>query len=161
MVKIGLCGTSCSGKTTLAQQLSEYYGWKLITEIARGFRKEMLKFEETQYQIIFTQIQAELFSNENIISDRTVIDNFMYITQNRKPRKYLLNLILTWAQTYDIIFFCKKLPFIEDGFRINYDIENKLLTFLKCNLIDYEILEGNKKERFEKAVKIINKEINK
>lgn len=100
-----------------------------------------------------------MFTENNVITDRTVIDNYVYITLNHKPRKYLLNLIRAWISTYDIIFLCKKLPFVEDGFRIDVDIEDKLINFMKCNLIEYEILDGNKEERFEKAKKIIELEL--
>lgn len=158
-MKIGLVGTSSSGKTTLAKQLSEYFGFELIKEIARNHCRYKLKLEETQYNIFFNQIRAEMFAENNVVTDRTVIDNYHYITLNRKPRKYLLNLIRTWAQTYDIIFLCKKLPFKEDGFRIDVNIEPKLINFMKCNLIEYEILDGDKEERFEKAKKIIELEL--
>jgi len=156
-MKIGLIGTGCSGKSTLALKLSEHYGWSLITEIARNYPRKTLHLEETQYSIFFDQLRAELFAEKNIITDRTIVDNYIYISLNHRPRKYLLNLIRAWAHTYDIIFFCKKLPFVDDGFRKDYDIEDKLLSFLKCNLIDYHILEGNEEERFNKAIKIIER----
>jgi len=156
-MKIGIIGTGCSGKSTLAKQLSEHYGYQLITEIARNYPRETLHSEETQYNIFFDQLRTELFAEKDVITDRTVIDNYIYISLNRRPRKYLLDLVRAWTQTYDIIFFCKKLPFVDDGFRKNYDIEAKLLTFLECNLINYYILEGNEEERFNHAVKIIGR----
>ncbi len=158
-MKIGLCGTSSSGKTTLAKSLSEYFNFDIVTEIARNYKHNDLKYEHTQYNILFDQMRAEMFSEKNVITDRTVADNYIYISKDHKSRNYLLNLIRAWAQTYDIIFLCKKLPFTEDGFRINIDIEDKLISFMKNNLIEYEILEGNEMERFEKAKEIINRNL--
>lgn len=158
-MKVGLCGTSCSGKTTLARQLSEHFNFDIVHEIARNYEQSMLKYEYIQYDILFDQIKAELFFKKNVITDRTVIDNYHYITLNHKPKKYLLNLIRAWCYTYDIIFLCKKLPFIDDGFRIDVDIEDKLISFMKNNLIEYEILNGTKEERFEKAKTIIELEL--
>jgi len=158
-LKIGLCGTSCSGKTTLALQLLNYFKFDLVHEIARNYPRDFLHLENIQYDIFFDQIRAEMFADRNVVTDRTIIDNYQYITKNHKPRKYLLNLIRSWVQTYDIIFLCKKLPFVDDGFRIDYNIEDKLISFMNCNLIEYEILEGNQEYRFEKAKKIIELEL--
>lgn len=158
-MKIGLCGTSSAGKTTLALELAKYFKFDLVHEIARNYSHDFLHLENIQYDIFFDQIRAEMFANRNVVTDRTVIDNYQYIIKNHKPRKYLLNLIRSWVQTYDIIFLCKKLPFVDDDFRIDYDIENKLISFMNCNLIEYEILDGNEEERFEKAKKIIELEL--
>ncbi len=158
-MKIGLTGTSSSGKTTLALRLANYFKFDLVHEIARNYPHDFLQFEEIQYNILFDQIRAEMFANKNVITDRTVIDNYQYIIKSHKPRMYVLNLIRSWTQTYDIIFLCKKLPFVDDGFRIDYDIENKLIFFMQNNLVEYEILEGNQEERFERAKKIIELEL--
>ena len=160
-MKFGLMGTSSSGKTTLAKQLSEYFKFDIVKEIARKYPRELLGFESIQYDIFFDQMRSEMFSGKNVITDRTCIDNYIYINYHFKPRKYLLNLIRAWVQTYDLIFLCKKLDFIEDGFRSRNNIENDLINFFKNNLIEYEILEGNKEERFEKAKNIINRKLNK
>lgn len=159
-MKIGLTGTSCSGKTTLAKQLSEYFNFDIVKEIARNYEQKDLEYEHTQYNILFDQIRAEMFSNRNVITDRTAIDNYIYISKSHKPKMYLLNLIRTWSQTYDVIFLCKKLSFIEDGFRINTDIEDDIISFMKNNLIEYEILDGNEKERFKNAKNIIKRSLN-
>ncbi len=158
-MKVGLTGTSCSGKTSLSKYISEYFKFDIVKEIARKYTKESLQFENIQYEILFDQIRSEIFSGKNVITDRTVIDNYMYIILHHKVRKDVLNLIRAWVQTYDIIFLCKKLPFIEDGYRINSNIEPNLITFMQNNLIKYEILEGNQEERFEKAKNIIQKKL--
>ena len=158
-MKIGLTGTSCAGKTTLAKQLSEYFNFDIVKEIARNYNKDDLIYENIQYNILFDQIRAELLSKKDVVTDRTVIDNYIHIILRHKSRKSLLHLIRSWVETYDIIFLCKKLPFIEDGFRINTNIEPNLITFMKNNLIDYYVLEGNKEERFEKAKIIIERKL--
>lgn len=162
MVKCGLTGTSCSGKTTLSKQLAKYFNFQLIPEIARRYKKEELhdiKNERIEYNLILQQIDLEIFAKNNIITDRTIIDPYIYLERKGyKPRLHLLNLVRNWSQNYDIIILCRKLPFIDDHFREdNLDIENEIISFMKNNLIEFEIVEGNESERFEKAKEIINK----
>lgn len=156
-MKIGILGTACAGKTTLAKELSEYFKFDLIKEIARDYSKERLASELIQYDILFKQIRAEMFADRNVITDRTIIDNYIHIERLLKPKLHLLKLVRSWAETYDLILLCKKLPFVDDGFRKNVDMENDIIQFMKCNLISYEVIDGNEIERFEKAKKIINR----
>jgi len=157
MVKCGILGTACAGKTTLAKQLSEHFKFNLIKEVARSFLPVDLTDETVQYNILFRQIKNEMFSDRSMITDRTIIDNYIHIERSFKPKMYLLKLVRSWAETYDVIILCKKLPFIEDGFREDIDMENDITQFMLCNLIDYEVIDGNEIERFEKSKKIINR----
>jgi len=156
-MKIGILGTACAGKTTLAKQLSEYFKFNLIYEIAREYNKDFIHLESNQYEILFSQIRREMFSDISMITDRTIIDNYIHIERSLKPKMYLLKLVRSWAETYDLILLCKKLPFVDDGFRKNVDMENDIIQFMRCNLINYEVIDGNEIERFEKAKKIINR----
>ena len=158
-MKIGLIGTSCSGKTTLAKQLSEHFKFTLVEEIAREYFVEFLSLESTQYEILFKQIQREMWAGKNVVTDRTVIDNYIHTVRSFKPKKHLLKFVCDWAQTYDIILLCKKLPFVDDGFRVDVNMENDMIQFMKNNLIDFEIIDGNEIERFETAKKLINRKI--
>lgn len=163
-MKIGVTGTSCSGKTTLARQLSEYFGFGLFNEVARNYTKEQLKNKKIQFEIFLRQILEELefYKNtmhRNTISDRTIIDNYIYMSRLFRPSGYTLDLTKFWANTYDIIILCPKLPFVDDGYRCNIDIENDIISFMKNNMIKYEVVRGGIDERFEQAKKIINREL--
>jgi nicotinamide riboside kinase len=164
-MKIGITGTACAGKTTLVHQLAKHFKFDVIEEISRNYNTKELhdkNNELIEYDLIFKQIRNEMFNNDNIITDRTVFDDYIYLeNKGFKPRKYLLNLIRSWSQTYDIILLCEILPFVDDGFRQNINIEKDLIQFMDCNLIEYKILEGNESERFEIAKKIIERMLNK
>jgi nicotinamide riboside kinase len=154
-MKIGILGTACAGKTTLAKQLAEYFEFDIVNEVAREYFAEHLELESVQYDVLFKQIKNEMFAGKNVITDRTIIDNYIHIDRAFKPKMYLLNLVRAWSQTYDVILLCKKLPFVDDGFRLDRDMEADMIQFMQCNLIDYEVIEGNETERFLNAVKII------
>ena len=156
-MKIGILGTACAGKTTLAKQLSEHFKFDLVDEIARSFSPVDLSDEIVQYNILFRQIKNEMFADRNLITDRTIIDNYIHIERSFKLKMNLLNLVRAWAQTYDVILLCKKLPFVDDGFRKDVDMENDMIQFMKCNLINYEVIDGNENHRLEEAKKIIGR----
>jgi len=154
-MKIGITGTSCSGKTTLVKQLAKYFNFTVIPEVARDYSKESLCNEYIQYDIIFKQIYNELCGEKNIITDRTVIDNYIHLERLFKPKQYTLHLVRSWVQTYDIILLCKKLPFIDDGFRTDINMEKDIISLMKNNYIQYEIIDGNEGDRFDTACEII------
>lgn len=77
MVKIGICGTHCSGKTTLAQDLALHIPLPLIEEVAGTFTEKERMCIPTQYRILYHQVTREA-SLSSFISDRTVIDNYAY-----------------------------------------------------------------------------------
>lgn len=85
-VKIGITGTHCSGKTTLATELSKVLEVPLIHEIAGQFKEEDRQKIGTQHKILLAQIAAEK-SHQEFVSDRTVIDNLAYCIwhANKKP----------------------------------------------------------------------------
>jgi nicotinamide riboside kinase len=78
-MRVGICGTHCSGKTTLARALAEEFDLALIEEVAAGFPRERRGALETQFAIMDAQIAAERAAGEDFVSDRTVIDNATYI----------------------------------------------------------------------------------
>lgn len=163
-MKIGIIGTACSGKTTLSKQLAQYFNFELIEEAARRYKAEELtdnSNDEIQYDMMLYQIKEELFAGKNIITDRTIIDPYIHLeNKGFKPKMHTLDLIRSWAETYDVFLLCKKLPFVEDNFRCDVNMEPAFISFMKNNLIEYEIIDGNESERFEKAKKIIEQRFN-
>lgn len=76
-VKIGICGTHCSGKTTLATEVSRRFGLPLIQEVAGLVPRERRKSVGAQIDIMFSQMKQELVRSA-FVSDRTLIDNRAY-----------------------------------------------------------------------------------
>ena len=90
MVKIGLSGAHCSGKTTLSRAVVMALSQTLNTDVyvihdlastVVGDKRNMM----TQFEIMNTQVVNEnKHSKHNLVTDRTVLDNLAYClyTQN-------------------------------------------------------------------------------
>ena len=78
-MRVGICGTHCSGKTTLARALAAEFDLALVEEVAAAFPRESRGSLATQFAIQQAQIAAERAAGPDFVSDRTVLDNAAYI----------------------------------------------------------------------------------
>ena len=146
-MKIGLCGTMSVGKTTLVNALKKEPEFKKYT-----FRTERSKYLNSmgiplntdstlKGQLVFAAERAAELMQENIITDRTIIDvmafcelsKSMSIAEKRNINGVLWHLI----SEYDIIFHIDDLsvPIEDNGVREtnkNYrlDIHQKISSIL-------------------------------
>lgn len=144
-MKIGLTGASGTGKTTLAKALADKYDLKIITNVARsspGADLGMLTTNSQKSNQFIIMHTLQFWSEQdNIVSDRTVLDAYLY-TRNLSnlERKYAIELVKHNLRQYDLIIYCPWFNWsVEDeGVRnldpdyqrkFDNDIEDKLLEF--------------------------------
>lgn len=88
-MKIILVGAHGTGKTTLANMLSDYYNWPVIESASRDIRSLIdsgkINIGEKDYHELITAINVKLWKdtdrasdNTNFIYARTIIDNIAY-----------------------------------------------------------------------------------
>ena len=114
-MKIGFCGTMSVGKTTLVNALKELPEFKDYT-----FRTERSKYlmemgiplnTDSTYkgQLVFTAERAAELMQENIITDRTIVDVIAFSnlsTSMEEHEKFFLSSALTpLIKEYDILFY--------------------------------------------------------
>ena len=114
-MKIGFCGTMSVGKTTLVNALKKLPEFKNYT-----FRTERSKYlmemgiplnTDSTYkgQLVFAAERAAELMQENIITDRTIIDVMAFAelsTSMKEYEKYHLNAALFHLiKEYDILFY--------------------------------------------------------
>ena len=128
-MKIGLCGTMSVGKTTLVnalKELPEFKNYKFRTERSK-YLMEMgipLNTDSTlKGQLVFASERAAELMQENIITDRTIIDVMAFCELSKsmsKAEKDHINGVL-WhlIREYDIIFHIDDLsvPIEDNGVR--------------------------------------------
>jgi thymidylate kinase len=117
-MKIAFIGTHGVGKTTLAYELcnelkKQHLDVGFIDEIARRcpFPINEETSLEAQTWILATTIARELEMNKiypNIICDRSVLDNYVYLYHKFGHIPELHALTVYWVRTYDLLF---KVPF--------------------------------------------------
>jgi nicotinamide riboside kinase len=163
---IVVTGAECSGKTTLATQLSEHWGLPLVPEIARKYLGKNLNYRRDDLLIIAKQQhrkERELLdqSSHKIICDTDLLvimiwgevkfgtcDSWIYDTfeknlkQNELSRHYLL---------------CDyKIPWEADGLRENRnnrsELFNRYTEKIKHYGLAHSVVTGGKKERLAKVL---------
>ena len=146
-MKIGLCGTMSVGKTTLVNALkkeSEFKNYTFRTERSKHLNSMgiPLNMDSTlKGQLVFAAERAAELMQENIITDRTIIDVMAFCELSKsmsKAEKDHINGVL-WhlIKEYDIIFHIDDLsvPMEDNGVREtdkNYrlDIHQKISSIL-------------------------------
>ena len=114
-MKIGFCGTMSVGKTTLGNALKELPEFKDYT-----FRTERSKYlmemgiplntdSTLKGQLVFAAERASELMQENIITDRTVVDVMAFANLSKSMESYekrYLNAVLYYLiKEYDILFY--------------------------------------------------------
>jgi len=130
-MRIGIFGSHCVGKTTLVNKLkktNKFFNYKYYEEGIRYLHeKKVLSYNDLKYEDQL-MIQLDLINNifyyQNIITDRTPLDNFVYLLYYfgkdiSTPKKNKLREIVFKATSkYDILIFADyRLELIDDNFR--------------------------------------------
>lgn len=165
MIKIAITGPESSGKTTLANSLSELFQVSWHAEYARKYLEEKNgKYDETdlvrialdQEKIrsnISTSDQIQIFDTEN-----TVFKIWSYFKYERVSEKIIE---LQKSQRFDHYFLCspENIEWEDDPLREHPEQRAELfdlyLEELEKLSVPFTILEGSAESRLEQAAEII------
>lgn len=188
MMKIAFTGTHSTGKTTLLNDVIEYYGddikLKSISEVARkiidkGYPLNQDANVDSYIHYINDQLSSEetyMRECDLFISDRTLLDPVAYAMVNSKlPRPYIpeyfidmmTNVWLLEKNRYDIyIYFPIEFPLEIDGIRpldeqYRKDIDEQIRMLLIKHKINYITVSGNKMQRKDYIIKVITEYMSK
>ncbi len=171
MIKVVLYGPESTGKTTLAQQLAEHYNTHWVPEFMREYLQKKWDFEkklvEKKDLIPIARGQLKLEKNISnkvknlLICDTNLLELKVYseyyydgfcpaIIKNEATKDNYSIYLLTYVDT----------PWEADDLRDRPENREEMFRSfeaeLKKNNFPYKILKGNEKERFDKAVEIID-----
>ena len=172
--KIVIIGPESTGKSTLCEQLSKYYGAPLVKEYAREYLitngnnytfdnlLDIAKGQITKEEIAIAE--AIQTTNSNTETPLVFIDTDMYVMKVwceyvfNKCHSWILNTIVT--QKYDLYLLCNvDLPWIKDELREYPDLitREKLYHHYKDIMVNQSVpwidISGNYEERLQKAIK--------
>ena len=175
-MKIGLCGTMSVGKTTLVnalQELDYFEGYNFRTERSKELMAMGIPMNTDSTllgQTVFLAERASELMQENIITDRTVID-VMAFARASKSMNYLdkedfLDYAKNLISHYDYVFYVspKGIEIEDNGIRetdaeyrkeIDQAISSVILKYRHKikNLIE---ISGSTEERISKIISSIN-----
>jgi nicotinamide riboside kinase len=171
-MKIGFTGTMSVGKTTLVnalKELPEFKDYSFKTERSKYLRDLGIPLNTdstTKGQIIFLAERCSELYDENIITDRTLID-VMAFTALAKTFSYNFNdLCYDLLQEYDYIFYISPdgVDIEDNGVRTTdpeyrESVDNEIKKIIKekegyiKNLVE---LNGSVEERVKKVKQVLN-----
>ena len=159
-MKIGFCGTMSVGKTTLVNALKEdevFKDYKFATERSKYLSSLGIPLNtDSTYkgQIIFSAERAAELLQENVITDRTVIDviAFSRLSKQMDEEEKLIieDMLSELIQNYDIIFHIDDLniPIEDNGIReTNKKYREEIAEEIDNIIKEYE-------SEFQKIIKI-------
>lgn len=148
--KIAFIGAPCSGKTTTTMRITAELKELGVNAVAVVSEDEKLHwnwryFPETpiaHHGAIAKQIYAETAASlrdvDIVVSDRSILDlASIAITDHPKFEIVFRNLIDTWIDTYDNLFYLSPLPYVEDGKRPPNEFRMKTHETLVSLMKDY------------------------
>ncbi len=175
-MKIGLCGTVSVGKTTLVNALKElpqFKDYTFATERSKYLRDLGIPLNTDSTikgQTVFLAERLSELMNENLITDRTVID-VMAFTQNAKSIGYVdkekfRNYTADFINEYDYIFYISPegVEIEDNGVRetdaeyrnlIDFTIKYYIKTY-DNKLQNYKQISGTTDERIKQILEVIS-----
>jgi HTH-type transcriptional repressor of NAD biosynthesis genes len=171
LIKVVLYGPESTGKTTLAKQLAEHYNTLWVPEFMREYlqkkwdSKKELVTREDLIPIAKGQLKLENEASQQVenllICDTNLLELKVYSEyyydgycpseiKNEATRNNYNIYLLTYIDT----------PWEADGLRDIPNNRDEMFRIFEAELKEqsfpYKILKGNQKERFKKAVEIID-----
>ncbi len=172
-MKIGFCGTMSVGKTTLVnalKELPEFKNYNFATERSKYLNSLgiPLNHETTiEGQTIFLAERVTELMQENLITDRTIIDVMSFTNCATKVSYIDADAFNEYAsrfiKEYDFIFYISPegLGIEDNGIReTNVEYRNKIDETIQKLLFKYRpifyTIKGSTDERIEQILKTIN-----
>ena len=171
--KIVIIGPESTGKTTLCQQLSDYYKTSWVKEYAREYL--LNNGRKYSYENLLDIAKGQINGEELVIQDingaedkLVFIDTDMYVMKVwceyvfEKCHHWILNTIVD--RKYDLYLLCNvDLVWVKDQLREYPDLisRKKLYHHYKDIMANQQVswveISGNNTERLQKAIEAVNK----
>jgi nicotinamide riboside kinase len=170
-MKIAIIGAQGVGKTTLAQQINEYYpDLKILPEVARlakkaGYALDQNAKTETEFWLITKQIELEN-AESKWVADRCGIDLLAYIhhlfSEESSLIEFATKTLVPRFSNYDLVLYLPggQFPIEDDGVRttdikFQRTIDKRIRDILKKHKIPFIKIIGSPKERLAKVKNLI------
>jgi HTH-type transcriptional repressor of NAD biosynthesis genes len=161
--KIVILGTESTGKTTLTNNLANYFNTSYVLEAAREIIKDSKSFTMEDLYSVANEHAKKINRSVNG-SPLLIIDTDVHITQSYADHFFQKTLdlppdIYNTNKAALYLYLDKNIDFVQDGTRLKETDRNLLdlshRKILSQHNIPFQEISGNWEERFTKAVGII------
>lgn len=170
--KIALIGTSCVGKTSVANEMKKIFGEERILE--EGAREYFERFKpnerftlehQKEIQDFVISKEKRLLTQDILICDRSIICPIIYTRANgdKKGSEFLYQRVIDWIRTYKKLFLLDphEVPYQKDSVRnealsFRMKVHDEYVTFLREKDIQYTLIKGSLKNRVSQIEKIVS-----
>lgn len=165
-LKVVILGTESTGKTTLAEKLSQHFKCSLVPEVARDIISNSNFFTCNDLYLVAAEhaklIEETITSNSPlVIIDTDIHTTISYSRFIFEKELEVSSDIYTSNKANSYLYLSKDVKYHQDGTRLNETRRNLLdlshRQVLSRHNIDIIEINGDWDERFEKAVNEINK----
>jgi NadR type nicotinamide-nucleotide adenylyltransferase len=164
MLKIAVIGPESTGKTTLCEQLANYYGVSYVPEYARDYLLE--NGLDYTFEDVLKMAKGQMLLEDNHHADLQLLDTNLYVYKVWIDVKYQKS--IPWIEQelkqrhYDHYLLCHiDLPWEADPMREYPNPDDRKHLFdmyhalLQSDGTPYTIIEGNSDERMKKSIAAI------
>jgi len=170
--KIALIGTSCVGKTSVANEMKKIFGEERILE--EGAREYFERFKpnerftlehQKEIQDFVISKEKRLLTQDILICDRSIICPIIYTRANgdKKGSEFLYQRVIDWIRTYKKLFLLDphEVPYQKDSVRnealsFRMKVHDEYVAFLREKDIQYTLIKGSLKNRVSQIEKIVS-----
>ena len=166
--KIVVIGPESTGKSTLCEQLADYYKTEWVPEFARNYLLEIRR--PYTYEDLLYIAQGQIEQEDNICATASqfiFVDTDMYVMKVwceyvfKKCHSFILDQIV--KRKYDGYLLCNTdLPWVADELREYPDLESRerLYRMYKDLMINQSVqwadIKGDYDQRLQKAIEFVN-----
>jgi HTH-type transcriptional repressor of NAD biosynthesis genes len=169
--KVLICGTESTGKSTLTENLANFYNTTFMPEYARQYIDDYLDgnmdnlkyehFDDFSYTHRYIESVKQYNANKILFTDTDAITTLIFSREyyGKVSRKVIE---LANSEKYDLVLLCNPdVPWIDDGQR-NLEHKRQELYYqfiheLKIRNMDYIDVKGTWDERWKIATNAVNK----
>jgi len=170
--KSALIGTSCVGKTSVANEMKKIFGEERILE--EGAREYFERFKpnerftlehQKEIQDFVISKEKRLLTQDILICDRSIICPIIYTRANgdKKGSEFLYQRVIDWIRTYKKLFLLDphEVPYQKDSVRnealsFRMKVHDEYVAFLREKDIQYTLIKGSLKNRVSQIEKIVS-----
>jgi len=168
--KVCIYGSDSCGKSTLTIDLAHYYKTAFVPEVARcmfDWSDLLIDYLDINHLEQFAKMQYEAVNSMEHFANKVLFcdsDNITTQIYSQIYCGYITEEIKDYEMKYDLFLFLDiDTPYIEEGQRNlahrRKEMQQRFMQELDSRSIEYVVISGSWKERFDKAVRVIDENL--